>query len=104
MIQTASGIGKNFAYEWHTIFGIYNVFQNILIFIEYYMINRISWTNACYLFETVSMLHSSTNNYGSDDASTEHTDQINFHKMLVEKTNDRTTMRVESTSRSAEAG
>jgi hypothetical protein len=39
MILTASGIGKNFAYEWHMIFGIYDVFLNILIFIEYYMTN-----------------------------------------------------------------
>ena len=59
MILTASGIGKNFAYEWHIIFRICDVFLNILIFIEYYMTNRISWTNASYLFETVSMLHSS---------------------------------------------
>ncbi len=59
MILTASGRGKNFAYEWHMIFGIYDVFQNIQIFIEYYMTNRIIWTNAWYLFETVSMLHSS---------------------------------------------
>jgi hypothetical protein len=52
------------------------------------MINGFFLTNSCVVFETF-FFASLPNNSGSDDATSEHTEQINFHKLVLAKTNDR---------------